>query len=357
MTPYGMFDNDEDLRRQDDEEEERLLQKHREELIRERALTPFTFSQMENFELPEPDILIDPILRSGESMIISARAGVGKTFLSLMMAKALTEGVKLFGRWDVPKFRKVLYLDGEMGIIAMRQRMNDLGIFSPKFQLIPCDWPPERISLNLFNADDQFLVENAIQTHKPDVLFLDNLSTLYKVDRTNQMESWIVMQTFILRVRSRGVAVVLVDHNGKIEGNGPRGTSAKSDIMHTIIELRRPFDYTEDQGARFVMTFTKHRSFCGEHAKTVEAWLKDNEWKITVGENTIKTQIPQKDRRRERKEMFADLFQRGMNHVAAYNYWKVEHPEDPVSERTFRRYYNEWRLNKKMEQAMIGLEE
>ncbi len=357
MTGYGLHDNDEDLRRQEAEENERLLQKHREELIRERGLTPFTFSQMEHFELPEPEILIDPILRSGESMIISARAGVGKTFLSLMMAKALTEGTKLFGRWDVPFFRKVLYLDGEMGITAMHQRMSDLGIFNPRFQLIPCDWPPERISLNLFNADDQFLVENAIQNHKPDVLFLDNLSTLYKVDRTNQMESWIVMQNFILRVRSRGVAVVLVDHNGKIEGNGPRGTSAKSDIMHTIIELRRPIDYTEDQGARFVMTFTKHRSFCGDHAKTVEAWLHENEWKITVGEKTSRTQIQKNDRNKERKDAFAELFERGMNYVAAFNYWKIEHPEEEIAERTIRRYYSEWNLKKKMEQSMIGLED
>ena len=348
MPPYGQFNNDEDLRIADAEAEAHLLKQHREKLLEERGLTPFTFNQMETIDLPQPEMLIDPILKSGESMIISARAGVGKTFLSLMMAKALTEGTKLFGRWDVPLFRRVLYVDGEMGITAMHQRMKDLGIFSSRFQLIPCDWPPERVSLNLFNADDQFLVENAIERTKPDVVFLDNLSTLYKVDRTNQMESWIVMQSFILRLRSRGIAVVVVDHNGKNEELGPRGTSAKSDIMHTIIDLKRPKDYTEDQGARFIMTFTKHRSFCGEDSRTVEAWLQDNVWKITVGSYATRTKIEKDAKKEDPKKEFFSLFDRGLDSGQALYEWKIDHPEGEISDRSVRRYYSEWKLLKAM---------
>lgn len=49
--------------------------------------------------------------------------------------------------------------------------------------------------------------------------------------------------------RRAGRSIVLVHHAGK--GGAQRGTSKREDVLDTVIALRRPTDYSADQGARF----------------------------------------------------------------------------------------------------------
>jgi len=339
--PYACFNNEEDLRIADAESEKEYLACRKKNAPRLPALT---LTEIEDLKIEEPEPLIDPILKRGESMIISARAGVGKTFLGMTMGKALSDGEALFDRWPVSKPRKVLYVDGEMGINALKKRAQQLEIFSPYFRMIPCDWPRDRNALNLYQLDDQFTIEKAIEEFKPDVVFLDNLSTLYKVDATNQAESWIEMQNFILRTRSSGPAVVLIDHNGKVEGNGPRGTSAKSDIMNTIIDLRKPNDYNEDQGARFILNFTKHRSFCGEQAKALEVWLKNDQWEVSIlsGDNQQTKETQKKPKKPDFRQMAYAMFNDGMNVLEALDCWPRKYKEKCPCERSMFNYHAQW---------------
>jgi putative DNA primase/helicase len=68
---------------------------------------------------------------------------------------------------------------------------------------------------------------------------------------------------------------LLVHHAGK--SGGQRGTSAREDILDTVIKLARPDDYTTEQGARFVVHLEKARGICGPEAKPFEAALsKEN---------------------------------------------------------------------------------
>ena len=59
-------------------------------------------------------------------------------------------------------------------------------------------------------------------------------------------------------LRRKGVAVLLVHHAGT---NGrQRGTSRREDALDTVIALRRPEDYSPEQGARFEVHFEKLRN-------------------------------------------------------------------------------------------------
>lgn len=51
------------------------------------------------------------------------------------------------------------------------------------------------------------------------------------------------------------------------------GTSAKEDIMDTVISLRRPREYAMAEGARFEVHLTKARGILGDDAKPFEANL------------------------------------------------------------------------------------
>ena len=66
------------------------------------------------------------------------------------------------------------------------------------------------------------------------------------------------MQNWLLWLRRRGISVLLVHHAGT---NGrQRGTSRREDALDTVIALRRPEDYSPEQGARFEIHLEKLRN-------------------------------------------------------------------------------------------------
>lgn len=104
------------------------------------------------------------------------------------------------------------------------------------------------------------------------MLVLDNLATLCRTGKENEAQSWMPMQSWLLDLRRRGMAVLLIHHAGK--SGDQRGTSAREDIMDTVISLRRPKIYNMAQGARFEVHLTKARGIVGEEALPFEAHLR-----------------------------------------------------------------------------------
>lgn len=105
-----------------------------------------------------------------------------------------------------------------------------------------------------------------------ELLVLDNLSSLTSVIRDNDAESWSPIQEWLLRLRRRGVSVLIVHHAGK--GGEQRGTSRREDVLDTSISLRRPSDYHAVQGARFEIHLEKARGIHGDRARPFEAHLE-----------------------------------------------------------------------------------
>ena len=107
--------------------------------------------------------------------------------------------------------------------------------------------------------------------HNVELLILDNLSSLTAVLRDNDAESWEPIQSWLLRLRRRGISVLIIHHAGK--GGDQRGTSRREDVLDTSISLRRPSDYVPTQGARFEVHIEKGRAIHGDAAKPFEAQL------------------------------------------------------------------------------------
>jgi putative DNA primase/helicase len=104
-----------------------------------------------------------------------------------------------------------------------------------------------------------------------DLLVLDNLSSLTAVIRDNDAESWGPIQEWLLKLRRRGISVLIVHHAGK-DGQ-QRGTSRREDVLDTSISLRNPADYSPVEGARFEVHLEKARGVHGEAARPFEARL------------------------------------------------------------------------------------
>lgn len=106
-----------------------------------------------------------------------------------------------------------------------------------------------------------------------DLVIFDNLSTLCTNGSESASDAWVPMQNWLLKMRRQGVAVLLVHHAGT---NGrQRGTSRREDALDTVIALRRPEDYSPEQGARFEVHFDKLRNRVdGDAAAPFEAKLE-----------------------------------------------------------------------------------
>lgn len=109
-----------------------------------------------------------------------------------------------------------------------------------------------------------------------DLVVVDNVSTLCRALKENDADTWMPVQNWVLQLRRGGKSVILIHHAGK--AGTQRGTSRKEDVLDTVIGLRRPPDYSPDQGARFEVRYEKSRGFYGAAAEPFEAWLTGNRW-------------------------------------------------------------------------------
>src|SRR5262249_15058735 len=88
------------------------------------------------------------------------------------------------------------------------------------------------------------------------VLILDNLSTLASGMRENEADSWELVNNWLLDLRRRKIAVIIIHHAGR--SGEMRGTSKREDNVFWIIALDDAKKNAEDKrGARFVSRFTK----------------------------------------------------------------------------------------------------
>ena len=241
-------------------------------------LPPLKAISMEEFlssTLPGRDYLLHPVIPEQGIVMLVAKRGIGKTFTALHISLSVAGGLSLFN-WHAPKARRVLYVDGEMPAISMQERLAALatGMAAPphamqNFSIITPDMQ-SRPMPDLATTYGQQALEPFLAG--VDLLVLDNLATLCRTGKENESQSWTPMQTWLLDLRRRGMAVLLVHHAGK--SGDQRGTSAREDIMDTVISLRRPTTYSVAEGARFEVHLTKARGIVGEDAMPFEVHLR-----------------------------------------------------------------------------------
>lgn len=222
-----------------------------------------------------------PWLPEGALVMVYGQRGIGKTFFSLSSAVSLACGSP-FLRWAAPEHPVgVLYVDGEMPLGAMRQRVADL-MQNPAADGLLRFLPGEHVynstkrDLRLSDPRVREAVSRIVDaTPEVRVVVLDNISCLFSGMDEDKKRDWEQVVPWLLSLRHRGVAVILVHHAGK--GGDQRGTSGREDLLDTVIRLDRPHDARAEDGARFVVRFTKSRGVTGEAVSDFEASLVKDE--------------------------------------------------------------------------------
>lgn len=228
-------------------------------------------------DIPPRDYVLWPIIpEQGLTMLYAAR-GIGKTFVALSIAVAVASGGNLFG-WRAEKPRRTLYIDGEMPARTMQDRIRAIEtgagcrLDDNLFQLITPDEQPDGAMPNLSDYDGQLALADIVKDF--DFIVIDNLATLCRGGKENESDSWGKMQEWLLNLRHLGKSVLLVHHAGKT--GDQRGSSAKEDILDTVIKLSRPADYMANEGAKFTLELTKARGITGPEADPFEAMIVED---------------------------------------------------------------------------------
>jgi hypothetical protein len=228
-------------------------------------------------EIPEREFLLEPVLRQRDLAMLYGWRGRGKTRFAMALAVAVASGAPALATWRAPKPRGVLYVDGELPASTLRGMVADLVAAERHLR-------PVRLSFLCADLEDggipdlatpagQALVEEHLDG--VELLVLDNKSCLFRSGVENEAESWTGGQEWLLRLRRRGVGVLLVQHAGK--AGTQRGTSRVEDVLDLVIALKEPPGYTAAEGARFEVHVEKARGLHGAAVEPFEAKLETDD--------------------------------------------------------------------------------
>jgi RecA-family ATPase len=192
-----------------------------------------SLGQLLDSKFRERKYLLSPWLREHESCMVYADTGVGKSMFALSAALAVAGSGEFLGWKPDQKANgapwKVLYVDGEMHIGDIQERARLLLSAVPnidrhrareniRFIARQHQDPGEMFPSITEEAGTRFILQR-VKNIKLDLIVLDNFSTLGEVEDENSASSFNKLQSFLLQLKTQGVATMLVHHSGKPQGS------------------------------------------------------------------------------------------------------------------------------------------
>jgi putative DNA primase/helicase len=225
--------------------------------------------------VPERAALLGAFLRAGDLGFVYAPRGVGKTWISLLMAGAMGRGSAL-GAWEAGTAgpQLVCYVDGEVNLPDAVERAA-LTELPDNVHWLHHEHVADATGrgINLADPEQQQGLLAVLLEQRIQVVFFDNLSCLFRGMAENEADAWEMVLAWLLELRRHSITVILVAHAGR---NGEmRGTSRREDAAHWILKLEDAGD-SESNGAEFKSRFTKNRN-----ARHAAATCPPLNWKLT----------------------------------------------------------------------------
>ena len=249
---------------------------------RQGEIVGYTLEDLARHTFPERRALLQrgetAIVREGYIVQIDAKRGTGKTLFKQTLALVAATSHPALG-FSAPSVFRVLDVDGEMASREIQERYVNLCARlnvppPPSLTVVAADWQDGFIP-RLDTEAGQAAIEPFVE--QADLILLDNRSCLFDPDSEKDPSAWQPAQDWLLSLRRRGKAVVIIHHSNRM--GGARGHSKPEDVMNVLINLARPEDYRADQGARFVVTFEKSRGAYGSAVAPFMAQLTIDGWK------------------------------------------------------------------------------
>ncbi len=272
-----------------------------------RGAMAFPMADFMEIEAPKHEFLLRPWLTTRCTGMIHAERGAGKTWFGLSVAYSVASGRPLLG-WAVEHPACVLYIDGELPVRRVQERLGMLGPPTPNLFILSREQLAQsNITVpDLASPEGRDFFDTAIERYKPELIFLDPLSALVRSGAENEAEAWAPVQDWALKHRFRGRAIIFLHHEGR--SGKPRGTSKREDLLDIAIGLKRKDDLSQEGESVFELTYTKPRYIYG--ADAAPRLLR-----LSTATGTVKwSQEPLKE---STKEKVAELLRAGVTKQTA----------------------------------------
>jgi hypothetical protein len=207
--------------------------------------------------LPPPDLLLGSWLTTTSRVLFTADTGLGKTNFAKALGFAVAAGAP-FLHWGARRAARVLYVDGEMSRLLLRQRISDaakrLGTKPANFFALSHEDIDGFAPLN--TPAGQACIEAIIkQIGGIDLAIFDSIMCLVAGDMKDE-EPWQQTLPWVRSLTRRNIAQIWINHTGHDATRG-YGTKTREWQMDTVLHA----DAVEraDADVSFGLRFTKAR--------------------------------------------------------------------------------------------------
>jgi len=208
-------------------------------------LVGYDISEYRNLNIKQPKFITERLFKENSINYLVGPKGKGKTENALGHANAMVRALP-FLHYKNPVCNPVLYIDGEMDPYDIIERDTPyLKTFGPppKNYLHVINWHFQK-NQTIPDIKDvagqklilQYLQKQEALTDKKPFLILDNLRSLSNY-LENDSDSWRPIGLFLRDLRGHGYSSLVLDHTGKDQKAGMRGTSSKGDWANVIMQI------------------------------------------------------------------------------------------------------------------------
>jgi len=206
---------------------------------------------------------------------IFAFRGLGKSVVGNALSRVFLDGGEWL-RFRSTGQRRVLLVDAELPKVQLQERLKEFTGASERFKILSPELMDAKEFPNLSQPKDQKKLLEQIEDFEPNVIIFDTLTRCFRFD-TNDADSWLAVNDFLIDLRSRGYCVILVHHGGK---NGTqRGRTDGDDNLDVSIKLEKPYAWQPGDGLAFKWEYEKVRH--GGHLPEFSASYDLAGWHIT----------------------------------------------------------------------------
>ena len=208
-------------------------------------LKVLTHGELLQLDIAERKSLLGDWLLERHPCMVYAQTGRGKSLFCMSIAMAVAAGGEVFG-WKAPEARTVLYIDAEMDLADMKQRgtmleeavsrLNKEALRTNLYTLSRHRQSRGAVFPDLVDPEGQKALIALVESVKPSLVVLDNLSTMADIRDENDAAEMKPILDMLWKLRQLDCAVILVHHTGKQEGKF-RGSSKLAATFESILQL------------------------------------------------------------------------------------------------------------------------